>query len=100
MENININSPYQDLTPGGDIYGSGNSAFFKTGDWRTDKPIVDEDKCKNCCICVPFCPEGCIAVKDGVRGKIDLDYCKGCGICAKVCPFGAIKMITDTKEEG
>ena len=42
---INESIAWQDITPGGDIYASGNSAQFITGDWRTDKPIFLEDKC-------------------------------------------------------
>ena len=31
MKDIHEKSAYADLTPGGDIYGSGNSHFFNTG---------------------------------------------------------------------
>ena len=50
------------------------------------------DKCKQCLLCTPVCPDCSIPVKDGKRGEFDYDHCKGCGICAKVCPFGAIEM--------
>ena len=33
MKDIHEKSAYADLTPGGDIYGSGNSHFFNTGQW-------------------------------------------------------------------
>ena len=32
MKDIHEKSAYADLTPGGDIYGSGNSHFFNTGE--------------------------------------------------------------------
>ena len=51
-----------------------------------------EDKCKQCLLCVPVCPDSCIPVKDMKRGAFDYDHCKGCGICVKACPFGAITM--------
>lgn len=77
---------------GAAILTSGNSAQVKTGAWKNKFPVHSDEKCKNCMLCVPYCPEGCIYQKDGKLDKIDLDYCKGCGICAKVCPFKAIEM--------
>jgi pyruvate ferredoxin oxidoreductase delta subunit len=90
MEGINERSPWQDVTPGGFVYGSGNSEFFNTGDWRTRTPAWREDKCRQCLLCFPVCPDSSIPVKDGKRGDFDFGHCKGCAICAKVCPFGAI----------
>ena len=74
------------------ILKDGNSLEFKTGNWRNKTPMHNKDKCKNCMMCVPYCPENCILHKDGILEGIDLDYCKGCGICSKVCPFKAIDM--------
>lgn len=77
---------------GASILKDGNSEEFKTGDWKTRYPVHSKEKCKNCMLCVPYCPEGCIIQKENIIKNIDLDYCKGCGICAKVCPFKAIEM--------
>lgn len=77
---------------GASILVAGNSIKFKTGDWKVKFPVHKKDICKNCMLCVPYCPEDCIKQKDGILTKIDLDYCKGCGICSKVCPFRAIDM--------
>lgn len=97
MTNINKNTPMEDLTIGGNIYTAGNAKDFKTGDWRSMKPVYIEEKCKQCGLCFPVCPENAIPVnKDLKREEFNFDYCKGCGICAKVCPFKAIEM----KEEG
>ena len=74
------------------ILKDGNSLKFKTGNWRNKTPIHSKEKCKNCMMCVPYCPENCILHKDGILEGINLDYCKGCGICSKVCPFKAIDM--------
>ena len=94
---IDNNTPANELTIGGNIYTAGNAKEFKTGDWRSTKPIFDSEKCKQCGLCFPVCPDDAIPVNsDGNRCDFDYDYCKGCGVCAKVCPFGAISM----KEEG
>ncbi len=84
---------------GGNIYESGNARDFKTGDWRSICPKYIPEKCTQCGLCFPVCPEDAIPVnKEGKRGEFDLDYCKGCGICAKVCPFGAITMVEEGEE--
>ena len=38
-ETLNPKTPYQDLTIGGNIYTAGNAKEFKTGDWRSQKPV-------------------------------------------------------------
>jgi len=68
----------------------------ETGSWRALKPVVDKEKCKNCGICVSFCPDGVI-LETGDTVEIDYVFCKGCGICAYECAAKAIKMI---REEG
>ena len=93
---IDTNTSWKDLPPGGDIYEAGNARGFKTGDWRSVKPIYLSEKCKQCGLCFPVCPEDSIPVKDSKRTDFDFDSCKGCGVCANVCPFKAIEM----KEEG
>ena len=93
MTNINKNTPMCDLTIGGNIYNAGNAKDFKTGDWRSITPIFHSEKCKQCGLCFPVCPDNSIPVgKDLNRGEFNYDYCKGCGVCAKACPFGAITM--------
>ena len=97
MSEINTKTSMQDLTIGGNIYKAGNAKEFKTGDWRSTRPVFEEEKCKQCGLCFPVCPENAIPVKEDLkRTDFNFDYCKGCGVCAKVCPFGAITM----KEEG
>ncbi len=72
--------------PCGDILEAGSAKAFKTGDWRTEKPVWDAKKCINCMFCWINCPDSAIMVKDGKMTGINLDHCKGCGICAKECP--------------
>lgn len=91
---INKDSTWKEMTPGGIIYNAGNAREFKTGDWRSEKPIFHADLCKQCGLCFPVCPDDAIPVgKDMCRGDFNYDYCKGCGVCAKVCPFKAIEMV-------
>lgn len=92
---LNDNTPWQKLTPGGIIQASGNSCEFRTGDWRTLRPELDEERCRQCLLCAPVCPDLSIPVADGKREGFDLNFCKGCGICANVCPFQAIRMVPE-----
>ena len=75
------------------------STEYKTGDWRSMRPIIDQNKCVKCLTCYIFCPEMAIIVEweDKTKNKvarveINYDYCKGCGICAEECPVKAIHM--------
>ena len=89
---LNERTPWQELTPGGEIHEGGTSRLTLTGEWRSDRPVWLEDKCKQCLLCAPFCPDSSIPVELGKRLDFDFEHCKGCGICWKVCPFEAIRM--------
>ena len=86
---------WPDLTPGCEIYEGGTSVLTKTGEWRVVTPKWLQDKCKQCVLCAPFCPDSSIPVRDGRRTDFDYDHCKGCGICAQVCPLSAIEWKED-----
>ena len=90
---VTEHSPWQDMTEGNKIFEPATSRFFCTGEWRTSTPIWEQEKCKQCLLCTPVCPDGSVPVRNGKRVEFDYDHCKGCGICAKVCPFGAITMV-------
>ncbi len=93
MTNIDSNTPMEKMTMGGNIYEAGNAREFKTGDWRSVRPVFLSEKCKQCGLCFAVCPDDAIPVGcDQKRGDFNYDYCKGCGVCAKTCPFGAIEM--------
>lgn len=89
---INERSPWQEITEGNKIFEPATSRRFHTGEWRTATPEFDREKCTQCLLCAPVCPDSSIPVQNGRREDFDYDHCKGCGICAKVCPFGAITM--------
>ncbi len=92
ISQINEASRHEDLTEGLMIFAGGTAKDFRTGEWRTNTPVFLKEKCKQCLLCAPVCPDGSIPVKNEIRLDFDYDHCKGCGICAKVCPFGAIEM--------
>jgi len=77
----------------------GTSRANKTGSWRTQKPVTDQDICIGCSLCAKICPEACIDMITDNNGKpkprTDYDYCKGCALCAHECPVKAIKMVKD-----
>ena len=93
----NKKTGWRDIPIGGLIPEGGTSHKYKTGGWRTFRPIHDKDKCINCLLCWINCPDSSILVKDGKVVGIDLDHCKGCGICAKECP-DKVKAITMVAE--
>lgn len=65
----------------------------KTGTWRKFRPVVDNDKCIKCKICIDYCPCGVMELNDEI--EIDYTYCKGCGICVEECPKKAIDFIEE-----
>lgn len=92
ISKITEHSPWTDITEGTKIFASGTSKDFNTGEWRTMTPEFNKEKCTQCLLCTPVCPDSAIPVKDCKREDFDYDHCKGCGICAHVCPFKAITM--------
>lgn len=76
---------------------AGNSVLYLTGGWRSNRPIWNQDNCKQCMLCWAYCPDSSILVKDGEMTGIDLDHCKGCGVCVTECKFGALDLIPETE---
>ncbi len=83
------------LTPGAVVKG-GTSLGYKTGSWRDERPVIDQDKCQMCGMCETVCPDDAVRVTESDY-RIDYDYCKGCGLCAHECPAEAISMVPEKK---
>jgi pyruvate ferredoxin oxidoreductase delta subunit len=92
MSNENVKPGWKSIPLGGVCWKSSEDYF--TGDWRSEKPILDDEKCTQCLFCWIYCPDIAI-LWDGKAVTIDYNFCKGCGICAKECPFEAIKMVKE-----
>lgn len=71
--------------------------IVKTGEWRTQRPVVKKHLCKKCSTCYLFCPAQCI-VEKAAHFEANLDFCKGCGLCAYECPAFAIVMVDEPEE--
>ena len=83
---------WKDITHGSHIFEAGNAKNFKTGDWRSRKPIFKKENCKQCLLCFPICPDSAILLDNSsqVTG-FDYDFCKGCMCCKEACNFNAIE---------
>ncbi|MDP8254138.1 MAG: 4Fe-4S binding protein [Candidatus Alcyoniella australis] len=96
---------WKDLSLGIAITDAGNAKEYRTGDWRSMRPVTDESKCISCGWCWLLCPDHSRQPFPRKSPKADCPfddfydvdeyYCKGCGICAAECPTGAIKMVPE-----
>lgn len=93
--NYDVNASQKEMTPGGVITDAGNSNDFKTGDWRSMRPIWKAENCKHCLLCWVVCPDNSIMTQDGKLVGIDYDHCKGCGVCTKQCKFNALDFVVE-----
>ena len=69
-----------------------NTLYNETGDWRTERPVMNRTRCNKCGLCWTFCPEASIELDTDGYYKNLYEYCKGCGMCVEVCPKKAITM--------
>ena len=86
---------WKELEIGGIMAQPGSAREYQTGDWKSQSPVLDKDKCNKCALCYIFCPEGCINETEDGFFEADLFYCKGCGICDTECPKKAITMVEE-----
>lgn len=78
---------------------AGNGKYYVTGGWRSNRPIWNEEKCKQCMLCWINCPDSAIEVTDSKMTGINFNHCKGCGICVAECRFDSLKMVPEHSEE-
>jgi len=52
-------------------------------------PIVNEEGCSACGVCVEICPRSAITIEEGVS-RINRDLCVGCGECMMACTTSSI----------
>lgn len=83
---------WREIPIGSRLTKPGSSLEYKTGSWRTFRPVIDMQKCNRCMICFIYCPDSCINPEDY---GVNYDYCKGCGICAHECPLRCIQMVEE-----
>ncbi|MEW6618469.1 MAG: CoB--CoM heterodisulfide reductase iron-sulfur subunit A family protein [bacterium] len=65
-------------------------------------PLVDEDKCIGCGLCVSLCSSSAMELllkEKGRRAQNIAASCKGCGVCGASCPQQAITIQHFTDEE-
>ena len=80
------------------IHAALTSEKMPTGLWRTMRPIVDREHCKQCWwICSSSCPDSAINIDASNNPQIDYEHCKGCLVCVAVCPSHAILAIPEYK---
>ena len=56
----------------------------------SEMPIIDEDKCQGCGLCVSVCRCGALVIVENKIRAVAVDECSWCGLCEMVCPNGAI----------
>ena len=86
---------WRDLEVGCVVSDPGNASQYKTGDWRSMRPVVNKANCIRCGICYIFCPDMAIRKTEEGYFEADLYYCKGCGICEQECFTRCITMVPE-----
>ena len=59
------------------------------------RPIIDEDTCIGCGICVDTCPQEVLEVGDGIVQVVNEEACIACSDCLEECPMGSITEIQE-----
>ncbi|MFH1995922.1 MAG: 4Fe-4S binding protein [Candidatus Omnitrophota bacterium] len=90
---------WKDIPIGGLILNAPTSLAYKTGTWRSFRPVWNSEKCIHCMQCWYVCPDFAVKTQDGKITGFDYEYCKGCGLCANTCPVKPEKAITMITEQ-
>lgn len=78
------------LSAGPTIRHRGSAELRQTGNWRTERPVIELAKCKRCFLCYLYCPEAAMQLDRENFPHVDYEHCKGCMICYEECPTDAI----------
>lgn len=89
---------WRDLEIGFVVTEPGNAKSYRTGDWKSLKPVLNRERCVHCGLCYIFCPDMAYSLNEEGFFIADLYYCKGCGICSQECPTKAITMVPEEEE--
>lgn len=82
------------------IHAAQTSVKIRTGLWRTQRPVINYDRCNHCWwICSSSCPDAVINIEDGKIPVVDYDHCKGCMICVAQCPAHAIESMAEAEAQ-
>ncbi|MFP4445188.1 MAG: DUF362 domain-containing protein [Desulfosudaceae bacterium] len=60
--------------------------------WINCLPVVHEERCKRCGLCVDHCPTGAMTMAKGGFPQADKDRCISCYCCQEMCPEDAIEL--------
>ena len=78
------------------IHRPQTSVKIKTGLWRTQRPVINYERCNHCWwICSSSCPDRVINIEQDNIPVVDYDHCKGCMICVAQCPAHAIESVAE-----
>ena len=55
-----------------------------------EMPIIDQEKCNRCGLCVSVCACGAIVLIEDRIAIIETEDCHWCTTCEAVCPTGAL----------
>ena len=58
-----------------------------------EMPIINQQKCNNCGLCLTVCACGAIVRVDNKVTIIETEDCHWCTTCEAVCPTGALSCI-------
>ena len=72
-----------------------------TGNWRTERPVIDHEKCTLCLNCFIYCPDGTWHLDEKEERMVwNADYCKGCLVCVRECNVDALSAVSELDFKG
>ncbi|MDP2718791.1 MAG: 2-oxoacid:acceptor oxidoreductase family protein, partial [Dehalococcoidia bacterium] len=86
---------WKEILVGCAVNTPGSTVEYSTGDWRSQRPVWDHDKCIKCGICYIVCPQACVGQNEEKFFIANYYHCFGCGICATECWPKAISMVEE-----